>query len=1210
MSLRKSFLALLISLFVISNTAVAVMCARLQSVSGGEYHTLALMDDNTLWACGDNDYYQLGLGSSVDRSLSLKQVKGENGVGSLKNISAYDAGWYHSLAADSNGTLWAWGYDEQGQLGNGANQTNWDVPQKVHGVNDVGYLSDTVDVVYVSAGRSGTHSLAVGLDGHVYAFGYNDSGQCGNGTSGGQEDTPVLVHGESDIGYLGKITAADAGVSHSIALDNEGHVWHWGSGSNSIIYPEKVKALSTFGGQELSGIKQISSCGHSVAVDINGNVWEWSYSDSAYKVPGGEMLTTYLEDVCEVSAGEGYSMARTSEGYVLVWDNGQYAYPEYVEAGEMKTVSGLLEGIISIGAGYTHKTAICENGYGWAWGNNGDGKLGVGDTNNRDEPAQMLCAEASCSIYLTKTSEILGSEPYCVKPFIGMGVEDNYLVYDINYGNPITNPSDPNYYGSIYEVNIIDHLPLEVDFNSVTGGGQYDPNDRTVTWTIGELEPGEEGSFALTVKVNEYARPGGEVSNFVELTADMYYSYATDTVPVCNWGTEIIYVDQDANGYNNGTSWKDAYTDLRDAFTAAQNLSSEVTAIWVAEGIYQPIYDMDDEETYKNSTFELLENLGVFGHFGGVGTYETSTSQRNFADPNNETVLEGQIGQNYYDAVYHIVTAEDIDDAVLDGFTVKGSYSGAGVSLDNSDVAIVNCKLKSNDYYGVQAENYSYPDIHNCTFTDNSTSSVYSSTSQPDISYSILDGNDSGYYGLYMQSGSSIDVINSVFRNHEDYGVYGSNGTLTVDDSLFENNYEGLDISDVTTTLYGCSIKQSQYYGVWASNADLTVEHSVIHGTQYYNGIYMQNFSNLDLIGSVVRYSGDHGIYITQNSQTNIKNCWIHNNGNGSNDSGIYLDRPVESPLVRNNTIYDNYKYGIYMSENGGDPNIINCIIYANGTNDLYRVNDTFDTVNYCNLQNLHDGTGNITGDPGFKNPSDPNDLHISETSQCKDAGDPNGSYDESDIDGENRIYYGRVDIGADEYYWSPADFDEDGDVDLIDYATLANAWMTDLGNQDYNEDCDLEDNNSIDVNDLALFCEDWLWEKAWDEGWMMAMGGSGRMFSLESMSLMESNLSVESYEKIASKKSSDALILSTADSLRKRPERLLLKSQKFYDITPDKTISAKQRELAALKTKVDIKEILQWLDGIWLSGDLGEDMTYEQYLEFREAIKESASLY
>lgn len=179
---RKSLLIAVVLTFFISNISMAVMCARLKHVSGGEDHTLALMDDNTLWACGGsfNNHNQLGLDGAYN-VLSLQQVLGEDGEGFLQNVATYDAGWYHSLAADANGTLWAWGYDDYGQLGNGANQTDWEVPQKVHGVNDVNYLSDTVDIVYVSAGRSGTHSLAVDSNGYVYGWGNNEDGQCGNG---------------------------------------------------------------------------------------------------------------------------------------------------------------------------------------------------------------------------------------------------------------------------------------------------------------------------------------------------------------------------------------------------------------------------------------------------------------------------------------------------------------------------------------------------------------------------------------------------------------------------------------------------------------------------------------------------------------------------------------------------------------------------------------------------------------------------------------------------------------------------------------------------------------------------------------------------------------------------------------------------------------------------------------------------------------------
>jgi alpha-tubulin suppressor-like RCC1 family protein len=1126
---RKSFLILAIGLLFISNVGLASMCARLKSVSAGESHSMALMDDGTLWACGRNSEWQLGIGGS-EPVYSLRQVKGENGIGFLKNIATYDAGLEHSLAADTNGTIWAWGDDYYGQLGNGLGNDPCEFPTKVHGLNNDGNLSDTVDIVYVSAGRSGYHSLAVDSNGYVYAWGRDDSGQCGDGSKNTREETPKLVlddDPETEGNYLGDIAhiiRADAGVNHSIALDDEGHVWHWGSGSYRETYPEKVK---TSGGQELSNITQIASCYHSVAVDSSGNVWEWTDSGvaygGAYKVPGGQMGTTYLENIAEVSAGNGCSMARTNNGHVLVWSNGEYAYPEYIEDGEMQTQSGLLEGIVSISAGYyDHKLAVCENGYGWAWGNNnGDGQFGVGDTNSHPEPTQMLCAEASSSIYLTKT----GSEPNCVRPFD----VNNYLVYEICYGNPITNPSDPNYYGSVHEVNIIDHLPVEVNFYSAPGGG-YDGNTRTVKWTIGELEPGQEGCFTLTVTVNEYARPGGEISNFVEMTADKYHSYTSNTLPVCNWGTEIIYVDKDAAaGHNNGTNWDDAYTDLRDAFIGVQNLGADITAIWVAAGTYKPTYDIN-ETNYQSKSFELLEDVGLFGHFGGVGTYETSTSQRNFADANNETILEGKIGSSASQAVQYVVKAQDIIDGLVDGFTIKGAYNGgAGAYLDGSNASIVNCKFKNNNNYGVRAVNFSYPDIHNCLFMNNSSYAVYSDTSEPDTSYCIFDGNNTTPRGLYLTNGSVSNITNSNFKNHTVNAIEGYYATVNIE---------------------GCKLSQNGYHGVEGLDLNLAVKRTVLENNTQ-NGIRLSSYSNLDIENCVIRKSGYQGVYLSQNSVAEIINSWIHNNGTSMDSSygaGVYFEDQIGIPTVWNNTIYDNYTYGIECSEDGADPNIRNCIIAGNDSNDLCRVNGSFNKVNYCLLQHTHSGSGNITGDTGFMNPADPNDLHLDETSQCKDFGDPDGNYsNETDIDGENRVYYGRVDIGADEYYWSSADFDRNGIVNFLDYAVLASAWLTD------NPNISLDDDNDVDIYDLSLFCQDWLWEASWsDTQWMMSMsGGDGGM-----------GLGLENSE-LDSTGNRDALMLSTAtESLKARPERLIARSRKFYDITPETTISAMGKAL------------------------------------------------
>jgi hypothetical protein len=158
--------------------------------------------------------------------------------------------------------------------------------------------------------------------------------------------------------------------------------------------------------------------------------------------------------------------------------------------------------------------------------------------------------------------------------------------------------------------------------------------------------------------------------------------------------------------------------------------------------------------------------------------------------------------------------------------------------------------------------------------------------------------------------------------------------------------------------------------------------------------------------------------------------------------------------------------------------------------------------------------------------------------------------------------------MGADEYYWSPADFDGDERVNFLDYAILAGAWQTNDPN------ISLDDDNDVDIDDLALFCEDWLWEAGWgDTQWMMAMGGG----------------------------TDGGLMLPTVkESMLARPERLIAKSQKFYDITPAKTISARRKTLEA--EQENVKDIIEWLDAIWLNGEL--DWTEQEYLEFRKSLE------
>jgi len=161
-----------------------------------------LKTDGTVWAWGDNYSGQLGDGTTTERRTPV-QVSG------LTDVIAVTGGEGHGLALRADGTLWAWGDNYSGQLGDGTT-TERRTPVQVSGLTDV---------IAVAAG--GYHSLAVKTDGTLWTWGDNWSGQLGDGTTT-ERITPVQILGLTDV------IAIAAGWEHSLALKSDGTVWAWG----------------------------------------------------------------------------------------------------------------------------------------------------------------------------------------------------------------------------------------------------------------------------------------------------------------------------------------------------------------------------------------------------------------------------------------------------------------------------------------------------------------------------------------------------------------------------------------------------------------------------------------------------------------------------------------------------------------------------------------------------------------------------------------------------------------------------------------------------------------------------------------------------------------------------------------------------------------------------------------------------------------------
>src|SRR5450759_4373963 len=179
------------------------------AISAGSDHSLALTSSGQVLAWGDNAYGELGNGSITNSSTPVA-VSLPSGT----TVTAIAAGYNHSLALTSSGQVLAWGYNGDGELGNGTT-TSSSIPVAVS-------LPSGTTVTAIAGG--GQHSLALTSTGQVLAWGYNGYGELGNGSIF-QSNTPVAVSLPSGT----TVTAIAGGFFHSLALTSAGQVLAWGS---------------------------------------------------------------------------------------------------------------------------------------------------------------------------------------------------------------------------------------------------------------------------------------------------------------------------------------------------------------------------------------------------------------------------------------------------------------------------------------------------------------------------------------------------------------------------------------------------------------------------------------------------------------------------------------------------------------------------------------------------------------------------------------------------------------------------------------------------------------------------------------------------------------------------------------------------------------------------------------------------------------------
>ncbi len=336
---------------------------KAQTISAGSNHTLGIQTDGSLWAWGSNEYGELSDKAGGKTSKPMKI---------MDDVSAVSASEYISMAVKNDDSLWSWGWNAHGQLGDGTTSSR-SAPKKIMD-----------DVAAVSAGVG--HSLAVDSNGSLWGWGHNGYGQMGDG---------AVANRLSPVKIMDGVVSAAAGYAHSLALKNDGTVWAWGMNDRGQVgdgtttdrrQPVKV----------LDGIAAVyTQNNHSLAVGLDGTLWAWGWNENGQLGDGTttnrNKPTKVLTGVATASAGGSHTLALRIDGSLWAWgNNDRRELGDGTSSDRLKPVL-VEEDVLAVDCGQRHTIAVKTDGHLYGWGNNEYGQVGNGtSTSNITSHVKVL----------------------------------------------------------------------------------------------------------------------------------------------------------------------------------------------------------------------------------------------------------------------------------------------------------------------------------------------------------------------------------------------------------------------------------------------------------------------------------------------------------------------------------------------------------------------------------------------------------------------------------------------------------------------------------------------------------------------------------------------------------------------------------------------------------------------------------------------------
>jgi Alpha-tubulin suppressor and related RCC1 domain-containing proteins len=370
--MKKIFL-LVISFCFITST-IAQSCWKM--LADGNQHTLAIRADGTLWSWGQNNVGQLGDASGFSTDVPVQ-------IGTLKTWIKVYAAVDNSFAIKADGTLWAWGGNAEGTLGDGTNVIR-NTPIQI------GTGTDWETII-----PSYTFTCALKKDGSLWTWGNNWNGQLGNGTKV-NNNSPSQVGSDKNWKFI------SAGLAHVLAIKVDGTLWSWGNNyRNALGYDSSGDILiPTKAGTNTNWKMVAAGYNHSLGIQTDGTLWAWGSNNEGQI--GNNKATNYELQPIQVGnntnwdkiyAIQNWCVGLKTDGTIWSWGSGAGYFNSASTFNLVPTQFGVDSDWQSIWPNNEQSVALKDDGTLWAWGSNTKGELGLGVYGNTYIPYLVSCIE-------------------------------------------------------------------------------------------------------------------------------------------------------------------------------------------------------------------------------------------------------------------------------------------------------------------------------------------------------------------------------------------------------------------------------------------------------------------------------------------------------------------------------------------------------------------------------------------------------------------------------------------------------------------------------------------------------------------------------------------------------------------------------------------------------------------------------------------------